>query len=687
MRRTILLLASAALAVVFVSANVGSAPTAAQTTPVTPNFVFILTDDMRKDDLKYMSKTRALLETQGIEFQNAFVSNPLCCPSRATIMRGQYAHNTGVWTNTPGPDGAWQGYKTHGNEQDNIATRLHNAGYRTGLFGKYFNDYDGSTVPLGWDDWFGVPSGGGVFNYYVNDNGTQKFFGNRESDYSTDVLSRETQSFIDESVVVGKPFFAYVAPKPPHEPAIQAPRHVNTFNGEKAPRSPSFNESDVSDKPPSIRSLSLLSPTQIADIDAHHEKRVEALQSVDDLVEAVINKLRNTGALDNTYVVFTSDNGWHHGEHRIKSGKAKPYEESIRAPLLVRGPGVQAGTTTDKLTLNTDFFPTFTDLAGVTTPEYVDGSSLRPILERNATTWRTAILLEVRPTIFGIRTSDGRKYIEYGDGFKELYDLRTDPYELSNSYNANSSPADLATRLQELKGCAGNDCWTAEGFDATTPLPDPPPETSITSGPAEGSSSTSTSATFGFSSNEQGSTFKCQLNKDGAVAQAWADCTSPNSYSNLTPGNHRFDVQATDPGGNVDPTPASRNWTITSPSGDTAPTVVSTVPTADATGVAPTANVTATFSEEMMVSSINTQTFKLFKRGSTTKIAATVGYPDPDSNSSPYTAKLDPTNSLRSGVTYKAVVTTGAKDVAGNQLDQNPTTTGLQQKAWLFTVR
>jgi arylsulfatase A-like enzyme len=420
---------------------------------------------MRKDDLtvRYMPKTTTELVGKGMSFENAFVSSPLCCPSRATIMRGQYAHNTGVWGNSDGPNSGWQGYKNHGNELDNVATRLHDAGYRTGLFGKYFNTYDLSTVPPGWDDWFATQSGGGVFNFYVNDNGTKKLVPKSNSNYVTDVLSRETQSFIDASIVARKPFFAYVAPKAPHEPATPAPRHANAFNGEKAPRLPSFNESDVSDKPPSIRSLSLLSPTQIAQIDTHHEKRVESLQSVDELVEAVVNKLQNVGALDNTYVVFTSDNGYHHGEHRISSGKGKPYEEDVRMPLLVRGPGVQAGSSTDRLTLNTDFFPTFTDLAGVTTPQYVDGRSLRPVLEGNATTtWRTAILIEPRSTIYGIRTSDGRKYVEYGDGFKELYNLKTDPYELNNSYNANSAPTDLARRLQALKDCAGSTCRTAE---------------------------------------------------------------------------------------------------------------------------------------------------------------------------------------------------------------------------------
>jgi arylsulfatase A-like enzyme len=433
--------------------------------------VFILTDDMRKDDLKYMPKTRALLKTQGMQFQNAYVSNPLCCPSRATIMRGQYAHNTGVWSNFAGPDGGWQGYVNHGHEQDNIATRLHDAGYRTGLFGKYLNPYDGTTSPKGWDDWFALMQpADGFFDYYVNDNGSKEYFGETETDYFTDVLSKETQTFIDDSDVAGKPFFAYVAPKAPHLPAIPAPRHQHAFDGAKAPRLSSFNERDVSDKPPSIRSLPLLSQNQIAQIDAKHETRVESLQAVDDLVEAAVNKLRDVGALDNTYVVFTSDNGWHHGEHRIKAGKERPYEESVHMPLLVRGPGVQAGTTTNKLTLNTDFLPTFTDFAGVTTPEYVDGRSLRSVLEGNATSWRSAILLERQvdedpnASFYGIRTSAGKKYIEYGDGFKELYDLKTDPHELNNSYRGDSVSADLATRLRALKGCASATCRSAEGL-------------------------------------------------------------------------------------------------------------------------------------------------------------------------------------------------------------------------------
>ena len=220
-----------------------------------------------------------------------------------------------------------------------------------------------------------------------------------------------------------------------------------------------------------------------------------------------------------------------------------------------------------------------------------------------------------------------------------------------------------------------------------------PPEPSITSGygyvsPGVACITDSTSNTFEFSSNEQGSTFKCQLSKDGAVVQPWADCTSPKSYSNLSRAEqwetlYRFEVRATDPAGNVDPTSASRYWfvkrgTETQPPPDTtAPKVYIVFPKDGDTGVDPTTDVTATFTEDMLASSINGTTFKLFRKGSTTKLAATVSYPA--LNSPSYTAKLDPRDSLRSGVTYKAVVTTGAKDLAGNSL--------AQQKAWFFKVR
>jgi len=463
--------------------------TKAQAVAARPNMVFILTDDMRKDDLRYMPKTRSLLGGRGMSFENAFVSNALCAPSRASIMRGQYAHNTHVSSNSSTDSrstsfGGWQAYHRNGDEVDNVATRLNGAGYRTGLFGKYMNGYGNTRrVPRGWDRWFAAWSLGDpkkYFDYDVNDGGTIRHYGTSERAYMTDVLSRKTDEFISSSASRGTPFFAYVAPIAPHVPATPAPRDRHAFDGIKGPRLSSFNEGDVSDKPSWIRQLPpRLTSSKLADIDERHENRVESLQAVDDLVGRVVGTLRNTGALSNTYIFFTSDNGFHHGEHRIPEQKWRPYEEDVRMPLMVRGPGVAADSTTYTLALNTDYLPTFTDLAcSLASPcdtrnwSYVpDGRTLEPVLHGSVTGWRSAVLLEgaahYTPAYKGIRTvntdaSTKRKYVEYRDGPRELYYLDPDPQERTNVYHPASPPLALAGRLRELKGCAGQACRTAE---------------------------------------------------------------------------------------------------------------------------------------------------------------------------------------------------------------------------------
>ena len=447
-----------------------------------PNIVFIIADDMRKDDLKYMPKIRSVLKTKGMSFSNAFVSNALCCPSRATILRGQYAHNTGVWSNmAKTSEGGWKAYRNKGNEKDNVATRLDAAGYRTGLFGKYFNGYNqGNTyIPPGWDRWFGA----GAFRYFdydANDQGTIRHFGTSDSDYVTDVVGGKAKTFISTSAAQGKPFFAYVAPIAPHEPATPAPRDRHSYDGLKVSRPPSFNEKDVSDKPTWIRSRPRLTPDKSAKIDKRHEGRAETLQSLDDMVAGIVRKLKDRGVMGNTYVFFTSDNGWAEGEHRRPGGKANPYEEDVRMPLLVRGPGVAAGSNTYKLALNTDYLPTFADLACTSSSpcdtqnwRYVpDGRSLLPVLKGNATAWRSAVLLEGHqgswkhavPAYAGIRTvgAHERKYLEHETGERELYYLGSDPHELKNRYPATTPSAGLVSRLQALKDCEGEGCQAAE---------------------------------------------------------------------------------------------------------------------------------------------------------------------------------------------------------------------------------
>ena len=471
MKKIVLALASMALVVLLSLGTSGSMPRDAQALTAKPNIVFILADDMRKDDLKYMPKTRSVLKAKGKSFQNAFVSNALCCPARATIMRGQYSHNTHVWTNG-GSIGGWQAYKNNGNQQDNVATRLNAAGYRTGLFGKYLNGYRQTTGrPPGWDRWFAHVNGIGYYDYQINADGTTRHYGSRSAAYETDVIANHAKTFIDKSASAGTPFFAYVAPHAPHAPATPAPRDLHTHDGLKAPRSPSFNEKSVSDKPPWIRQLPRLSTAKKARIDHLHEKRAESLQAVDDLVAGVVGKLRNKGVMGNTYIFFTSDNGLHEGEHRIPIGKWRPYEEDIHMPLLVRGPGVAGGSTSYKLALDTDFLPTFTSLAGAQTPPYVDGRSQKPVLKGNATAWRSAILLEAArndvyaphsPAYRGIRTSGGTKYVKYASGNKELYHLGRDPHELINRYPASSPSSGLVSRLHTLETCDADSCRAAE---------------------------------------------------------------------------------------------------------------------------------------------------------------------------------------------------------------------------------
>ena len=470
MRKIVLPLASVALVVLLALGLSGSMPTGAQKLTAKPNIVFILADDMRKDDLKYMPKMRSVLKDKGMIFHNAFVSTPLCCPSRATIMRGQYAHNSGVW-NIFGSSSGWQTYRAKGLERNNVATRLDATGYRTGLFGKYLNGYKGtSDKPPGWDEWFAHTGGAHYYDYKINDDGTVRHFGSSAADYETDVIANRAKTFIGTSVRTGKPFFAYVAPKAPHDPYTPAQRDEHTFDGIRAARSPSFNEKNVSDKPPWIRKLPRLSDAKKAKIDKRAEKRAETLQALDDLVAGIVGKLGDSGVLSNTYVFFTSDNGFHMGEHRIsRPGKGRSYEEDVRVPLLVRGPGVAARRQAqEKLVLNTDYLPTFMDLASAQTPGYVDGRSLRPALKGNAAAWRSAVLLEAHdapsntPPYSGIRTSSGRKYVEYANGKKELYYLDRDHYELRNSYDPSNPPTALATRLQALKSCAKDGCRAAE---------------------------------------------------------------------------------------------------------------------------------------------------------------------------------------------------------------------------------
>ncbi|MGE3292548.1 MAG: sulfatase [Geminicoccaceae bacterium] len=437
-----------------------------------PNIVLILTDDEDLLAHQFMPKTKRLIEAEGTVFDNYFVTYSFCCPSRATILRGQYPHNHRILGNQQ-PTGGARKFRDIGADRSTIATWLQDAGYHTALYGKYLNEYEPEEgyVPPGWREWYG--SANDWFDYVLNENGTAVAYGSQPEDYLTDVLARHATATIRRSAEAGAPFFLYIAPAAPHAPAIAAPRHAGLFGHETFPRSPSFDEADVSDKPGLIRDLPPLADWQKEAIERHYRERLRSLQAVDDLVEAVVRTLERTGELANTYLVYTSDNGWHMGEHRQFVGKTTAYEEDIRVPMAVRGPNVPRGARITQLVINNDLAPTFAHIAGVAPPTALDGRSFLPLLNAPDRTWRNAFGVERRERetleIDGAAGFDGVRtanylYVRYLDGDRELYDLRRDPHQLDN-IAAKADPAlvqALEGRTSGLASCTGSYCRTLE---------------------------------------------------------------------------------------------------------------------------------------------------------------------------------------------------------------------------------
>jgi arylsulfatase A-like enzyme len=474
------------------------------------NILFILVDDMDVELFRHMPKTQRLLADAGATFDNSFVSLSLCCPSRATTLRGQFAHNTGIFTGH-WPDGGFMKFNRDGLEASTVATWLQGAGYRTALIGKYLNGYPNEEtgrnyVPPGWSHWFSANGGTpyNQFNYRVNANGRTLSFGSTPDNHINDVLLSQATSFLRATAgdPPGKPFFLYLAPYLPHAPATPPRRYADALLDVKAPRTPSFNEADISDKPDWLQYVKRLSAQDEIDIDALYRKRRLSTLALDDFVESLVRTLRATGELDNTYVFFTSDNGFHQGQHRLKEGKGWLYEEDIRVPLVVRGPGIPAGRKVRQIAANVDLAPTFADIAGVQPPDFVDGRSLVPLFAGAAPArWRQALLLE-SPTSLesggggelaalgteagllepsdgreaaahpawknhiyrGLRTAQGQTFALYDNGDGEFYDLTQDRHQLSNRYKA-MRPAlkdALSAQLRVLRGASGQALRNAE---------------------------------------------------------------------------------------------------------------------------------------------------------------------------------------------------------------------------------
>jgi N-acetylglucosamine-6-sulfatase len=444
------------------------------------------------DLLRFMPEVTAL-QSRGLTFDNYFVSDSLCCPSRSSIFTGNFPHDPGVFTNA-GLDGGIGAFYAHGDEQNSFNVALHDAGYRTAMMGKYLNGYlqgparspvPSTYVPPGWDQWDVPGYAYSEYNYTLNENGRLRHFGHRPADYLTDVLARKGVQFVNGSSAAGQPFFLEMATFAPHDPYTPARRYAHDFPGLRAPRPPNFNVLPAN-PPQWLGNHPPLGPGRIALINRAFRRRVQSVQAVDDMLTRIRRALSAQGQLRNTYIVFSSDNGLHTGEYRLNPGKLTAFDTDIHVPLVIAGPGVPTGASTDAMAENVDLAKTFEAIGGTEMPS--DGHSLLPVMAVGGEIpfdWRNAILVEHHgpdlddgadtdpdspdhlsgnpPTYEAMRTPDF-SYVEYRDDEREFYDLRTDPFELHNVVSGLSAAqlAQLHDELTGLENChTGDTCWAA----------------------------------------------------------------------------------------------------------------------------------------------------------------------------------------------------------------------------------
>ncbi len=522
----------AALALLAI-AGAGLLARAAHGAPSQKNVVFILTDDMTTSELAAMPNVQSLLASQGTSFNRAYVSFPLCCPSRATMMSGLYMHNHGVHGNLA-PNGGWPKFRPH--ESNDLAVWMHDNGYYDVHIGKYLNGYGaddgGLPVPPGWDEWYGKVSEDALyFNYELiektGSSATPKitFYGDQPADYQTDVFSDRAVNFVDDKGLESQPFWLNVWFNSPHGPFDPAPRDLHRLDAAPLPKLPGFNEKNITDKPKWLRKQvrKRLSKKQAALIANERRRQEEQLISVDQSVGDLVQSLKDRGILDDTYIIFASDNGIFRGEHRIASGKFLPYDPASRVPLIIRGPGIPAGGVSDELVWNGDIPQTILQIASGSQNDSVDGRSLLPFAENPGLRSTRPILLEgdtgpggtgtessaqsssalsreARVHVAGkrgvsnleqepdaIKSADQTnhapayrsirtaryEYTLYANGQSELYDMQRDPFQLRSVVR---DPRYryvrkwLYSQLVPLSACAGSSCRVELGPDPA-PLP------------------------------------------------------------------------------------------------------------------------------------------------------------------------------------------------------------------------
>lgn len=483
MRRFVLLLVAMSLAVLLacgVTLIASGGPEVLAQTQQKPNIIYILTDDLDTYTLNQMETTRSLLADQGMTFKNATFSDPLCCPSRATMQRGQYPHNTGVRANNP-PNGGFEAFYALRRYESTYATWLNDAGYHTGYFGKYMNGYGGdfaTFVPPGWDSWFAAAAG--PMKKVFNSNGrivSSKKLRRRTFDRT---VARVGLSFLETSAPSNTPFMAAFNFYAPHGPAEHPASLDELYQDAELPADPSFSEADVSDKPQWVQNFDQVDATERQALTAFHRDRLRSVEYIDRAVAKIVETVARSGELENTYFVFWADNGYHLGQHRLEKqttgGKLSPYTHDVVLPMYIRGPGIPAGSVSEEMVSNVDIAPTFADMGGASVPSFVDGRSMLPLAkgETLTTPWRNFAYSAAWPKSESgvwiamgdwrqIRTTEYAYHYYPGTEEEELYDLKADPYQLENLLHGHISAQeeDIRAKYKELSErmstCSGAD--------------------------------------------------------------------------------------------------------------------------------------------------------------------------------------------------------------------------------------